>query len=92
MQSHGSLREAIQEHQLAGVDLPQATLNALRSCTVNYWLIPKHREPFSAVNRYPMSQGRALFGSDFRRAFCDSYQRSESTEYLDVWACMTAKE
>ena len=83
---------AIQEHQLAGVDLPPATLNALRSCTVNYWLIPKHGEPFSAINRYPMTEGRAIFGSDFRRAFFDSYRRSESTEYFDVWACMTAKE
>ena len=83
---------AIQEHQLAGVELPPATVNALRSCTVTYWLIPKHGEPFSAVNRYPMARQRALFGSDFRRAFFDSYRRSESTDYFDVWACVAAKE
>ena len=83
---------AIQEHQLAGVELPPATLNALRSCVVTYWLIPKYGEPFSAVNRYPMTHDRALFGSEFRRAFFDSYRRSESTDYFDVWACVAAKQ
>jgi hypothetical protein len=82
---------AIQEHQLAGFDLPPATLEAVRSCAVAYWLIPKHGEPFSAINRYPMTQGRPLFGNAFRQAFFDSYQRSESTEYFDVWVCAKAK-
>jgi hypothetical protein len=78
---------AIQEHQLAGIEIPQATLDALRSCVVTYWLIPKNGEPFSATNRYPMTQGRALFGNDFRRAFFERYERTGSTEYFDVWKC-----
>ena len=83
---------AIQEHQLAGVEIPPATENALRSCSVTYWLIPKTGQPFSAINRYPMTHGRELFGSDFRRAFLDSYQRSASTEYFDVWTCRRETE
>jgi len=78
---------AIQEHQLAGIEIPEATSNALRSCGVTYWLIPKSGDPFSAINRYPMTHGRALYGDGFRRAFVDSYQKSESLEYFDVWTC-----
>jgi hypothetical protein len=78
---------AIQEHQLAGIEIPPATVNALRSCAVTYWLIPRTGEPFSATNRYPMMHGRALFVDDFRRAFFDTYERIGSTEYFDVWTC-----
>jgi hypothetical protein len=78
---------AIQEHQLAGVAIPQATMNALRSCMVTYWLIPKSGEPFSAINRYPMTRGRALFDEDFRRAFLGTHRRTSTTKYFDVWKC-----
>jgi hypothetical protein len=78
---------AVQEHQLAGIEIPPATVDALRSCAVDYWLVPKSGEPFSAINRYPMTHGRPLYGSEFRRAFFESYHRSESTEYFDVWTC-----
>ena len=79
---------AIQEHQLAGVEIPNATEETLRSCAVTYWLIPKTGEPFSAVNRYPMIHGRPLFGNGFRRAFSQTYQKSHSIEYFDVWTCL----
>ncbi len=78
---------AIQEHQLAGIEIPQATVNVLRSCVATYWLIPKNGDPFSATNRYPMTQGRTLFSNDFRRAFFETYKRTGSTEYFDVWKC-----
>ncbi len=78
---------AIQEHQLAGIEISEATIAALRSCGVTYWLIPKGGDPFSAINRYPMTRGRALYGEGFRRAFVDSYHKSESLEYFDVWTC-----
>lgn len=78
---------AIQEHQLAGVEIPKATEDALRSCAVTYWLVPKTGAPFTAINRYPMMNGRPLFGSGFRRAFFESYRRSDSTRYFDVWTC-----
>jgi hypothetical protein len=78
---------AIQEHQLAGIEIPAATRDALRACDVTYWLIPKTGEPFSAINRYPMMHSRRLFDDDFRRAFFESYERSGSTDYFDVWSC-----
>jgi hypothetical protein len=78
---------AIQEHQLAGVEIPDATKMALRACAVNYWLIPRAGEPFSAVNRYPAMHGRPLFDTSFRRAFFEAYERSARTEYFDVWTC-----
>ncbi len=78
---------AIQEHQLAGIEIPPAAVSALRACAVAYWLVPKSGEPFSAINRYPMTQGRPLYGTEFRQAFFESYRRSESTEYFDVWTC-----
>jgi len=78
---------AIQEHQLAGIEIPQATVSALRSCAVTYWLIPKTGEPFSATNRYPMTHGRALFSDEFRRAFFETYHQAGNTEYFDVWKC-----
>jgi hypothetical protein len=78
---------AIQEHQLAGIEIPPATMDAVRSCVVTYWLIPKDGEPFSAINRYPMTHGRALFGGDFRRVFLETYRRTGSTEHFDVWKC-----
>jgi len=78
---------AIQEHQLAGVEIPEATKMALRACAVNYWLIPRAGEPFSAVNRYPAMHGRPLFDTTFRRAFFEAYERSARTEYFDVWTC-----
>jgi hypothetical protein len=78
---------AIQEHQLAGIEIPDATERAFRSCAVTYWLIPKAGEPFSAVNRYPSMHRRPLFGSTFRQAFFDAYERSDRTDYFDVWTC-----
>jgi hypothetical protein len=83
---------AIQEHQLAGIEIPPASANTLRSCAVAYWLVPKTGEPFSAINRYPMTHGRPLYGSEFRRAFFESYRRSENTEYFDVWACVATRD
>jgi len=80
---------AIQEHQLAGVEIPDATKMALRACAVKYWLIPSTGEPFSAVNRYPAMQRRPLFDTTFRRAFFEAYERSARTQYFDVWTCRT---
>jgi len=81
---------AIQEHQLAGVGIPESTLTALRSCAVAYWLIPKGGAPFSAINRYPQMAGRALFDDRFRRAFFESYRQVGSTGRFDVWTCTGA--
>jgi hypothetical protein len=78
---------AVREHQLAGVELPQATVDALASCSVRYWLIPKGEAPFSGVNGYPAVFLRPLYSDDFRRAFDATYRRVSTTTYYDVWEC-----
>jgi hypothetical protein len=78
---------AIGEHQLAGVALPAATIQAIRACDVRYWLIPKGNEPFSGRNFYVPDGSLRLFPDEFRRAFFDRYRAVGTTEYFDVWEC-----
>jgi len=78
---------AIREHQLAGLEIPQATIDALRECRVNYWLVPKGETPFAGRNSYASVLLRPMFPASFRRAFADSHTRVETTEYFDVWRC-----
>ncbi len=79
---------AVREHQLAGVELPPATLDALRACRVNYWLIPKGETPFTARNPYPAVFLKPLFSDEFRRVFHQSYRLTAATAYYDVWECL----
>jgi hypothetical protein len=81
---------AVREHQLAGVEIPPATVAALRSCRITYWLVPKGNEPFSAHNAYPQTGFAPLYPDEFRRAFFESYARASSTAYFDVWQCRAA--
>jgi hypothetical protein len=78
---------AIQEHQLAGVRIPAATLRVLRSCGIGFWLIPKGGRPFSARNRYPGMREAELYDDDFRRAFFETYELGGTTRFFDVWKC-----
>jgi hypothetical protein len=80
---------AIREHQLAGVEVPRATIDALSSCRVSYWLIPKGEAPFSAVNSYAAVLLRPLYPPAFRAAIEATYNRAGSTRYYDVWQCAT---
>jgi hypothetical protein len=81
---------AIQEHQLAGIGIPESTLTALRSCAVAFWLVPKGSPPFSSINRYPQMQGRPLFDERFRQTFFESYRLAGSTHFFNVWTCTGA--
>ena len=78
---------AVREHQLAGLELPPATVNALRTCRVTYWLVPKGETPFSGRNSYPAVLLKPLFSDEFRRAFQESYRVTGATTYFDVWEC-----
>jgi hypothetical protein len=78
---------AVREHQLAGLELPPATLQALRSCRVTYWLIPKGEIPFSGRNAYPAVLLKPLFSDEFREVFHQSYRLTAETVYYDVWEC-----
>ena len=78
---------AIQEYQMSGLDLPDATFRALEHCGTEFWLFPKNGAPFSATNIYPFMSGRPLFPEAFKRTFADRYERVGDTEHFQVWRC-----
>jgi hypothetical protein len=81
---------AVGEHQLAGIPVPQATLDALRQCRIAYWLIPKGEAPFTGQNFYEAVL-RPIFSDEFRRVFHESHRLTASTQYFDAWQCHPAK-
>ena len=82
---------AVGEHQLAGVTIPPATLDALRQCRVNYWLIPKGEAPFTALNMYPGVFPATVFPDEFRQVFLETHTKIATTEYFDAWQCRGAR-
>jgi hypothetical protein len=78
---------AVREHQLAGLEIPAATVEAVAGCRVTYWLIPKNEAPFSARNGYAAAFLRPLYSEEFRRAFFATHRRVGQTAYYDVWQC-----
>jgi hypothetical protein len=78
---------AIQEHQLSGLPLPQATIDAITSCAVPTWLLPQTGEPFRIRNDYPSTGYSEIFPAEFIAAFQRAYTRQERTRYYDVWRC-----
>ena len=78
---------AIQEYQLSGLSLPDASVRAIERCDVDAWLFAKGGRPFSLRNRYPRTAHVPLFPDVVREIFDRAYVRSASTEYFDVWTC-----
>lgn len=78
---------AVREHQLEGLEIPPATLDAIAHCRVRYWLIPKGEPPFSGRNPYAAVFLRPLFSDEFRRVFTATHTTVGSTAYYDVWQC-----
>jgi hypothetical protein len=82
---------AVREHQLQGVEIPRATIDALAECRVKYWLIPKGERPFGTLNAYSAVLMRPLYSPEFREAFAATYKPVSSTAYYDVWECQSGK-
>jgi hypothetical protein len=81
---------ALDDMQLAGLVIPQATIDYIKSCKTNIWLIPKGEAPFVIPNIYEdpkVFPRRNLFEDRFRQAFLLQYQRVGSSDYFDLWAC-----
>jgi Dolichyl-phosphate-mannose-protein mannosyltransferase len=78
---------AIQEYQMSGLDLPEATIRALENCETEFWLFPKDRVPFSGRNVYPVMERRPLVPDTFRQTFGERYERVEDTRHFQVWRC-----
>ena len=80
---------AVQEHQLSGIAIPAATLDAVRSCRTDVWLIPRGAAPFEGLNRYSQMALAPLFSDAFRSAFREAYVLDGATRYYDIWRCRT---
>jgi hypothetical protein len=78
---------AVQEHQLSRLSLPQATMDAIRQCRADVWLVPRGTEPFVGPNRYPAVALAAIFPDALRAAFHEAYVADGHTDYFDVWRC-----
>jgi hypothetical protein len=83
---------AVDDMQLAGLEVPPATVDELGTCSTAVWLIPKGEAPFRLENFYRhLAPGvvpdRPLFSGAFRDAFLRTYRKDASTEFFDLWVC-----
>ncbi len=81
---------AVQEYEMSRLDIPPATLDALRRCEVDIWLIPKDAKPFDGPNKYPSIRFAPLFPQSFKDAFLNAYELDTGaggTPTFDVWRC-----
>lgn len=78
---------AVQEYRLAGLDLPQSTLQVLADCRVEYWLVPSGAPPFLVPSAYQPAGPPTVFDDAFRQAFLRNYRQTGTTSYFDVWEC-----
>lgn len=82
---------SLMEMQASGLDnTPESTLNALRTCQTEIWLIPKGKPPFQVYSYYPPLQ--KLFSDEFRKTFAEHYDRQSTTKFYDLWVCNHIKE
>jgi hypothetical protein len=82
--------DAMAEMGLSGLPLPQATLDAMRSCAIDIWLIPRDTAPFSMASLYFLSGEKAprdVFPHQLREAFLSNYRRSSQSRFYDSWTC-----
>lgn len=78
--------QAIMEFQTDGVDFIGRFIAELKSCRIRHWLVPKDEPPFRMHNFYG---ARNLFGVA-PEVFEDTYEKSETHKYFDVWSCKSA--
>jgi hypothetical protein len=64
--------------------IPDSTFNALQTCKIKTWILPKNSAPFSLESFYTH---QPLFPENFRRMFLETYELSGSYLYYDVWMC-----
>jgi hypothetical protein len=77
---------SLMEMQASGMNnTPDKTLDALKTCRIQIWLIPKNQKPFDVFNYYPPLQ--KLFSTEFRETFLQHYDRQDQTEFYDAWYC-----
>jgi hypothetical protein len=78
---------AVQEYRRAGLDMPQATIQAIRDCVVEYWLIPAGAAPFDVPSAYWPAGPPDVFSKTFQDTFQLSYRQTGTTRNFSVWEC-----
>jgi hypothetical protein len=81
---------ALDDMQLAGLSIPQSTIDYIESCGTQIWLIPKGEAPFVLPNIYDdpkIFPARNLFEDRFRQAFLGRYEKAGASAYFDLWIC-----
>ena len=84
---------ALGDMQLSGIiAIPDSTLEYLKQCKTQIWLIPKDDAPFSMLNVYSLMDShlfpeRPVFSDKFRLIFFQQYRKQPSTKYFDIWEC-----
>jgi hypothetical protein len=77
---------ALMDMQKAGLEIPPATYELLRSCRINRVVLPSGGAPFTAKSVY----GGDLFPKAWRDAFAASYGLESSGEHYAVYLCKGA--
>jgi hypothetical protein len=85
---------AISDMELSGKAIPQSTVDLVRSCSTQIWLIPRDGGPFTTLNLYAEAAPQRfsdlhMFSPAFRSAFFDTYRKVGSSRFYDLWACST---
>lgn len=63
--------------------LPPGTIEMIRRCQTEIWLIPANEDPFTWTGFY----GNDVYGQPFRDAFNASFSITEEREFFDVYSC-----
>ncbi|HEY9071483.1 MAG TPA: hypothetical protein VIV61_14585 [Candidatus Ozemobacteraceae bacterium] len=74
---------AVMDMTKAGLELPDASIDLLRSGRMKLWIIPRGAAPFLVFNIYEPHTD--LFGERFRTAFHRYYRLATPTEHFDLW-------
>jgi len=68
-----------------GLPVPDATVEAVRSCRSECFVLPRGDRPFSMQN--PYRPDTPLFSAAFVEAFGSAYERAASSRLFDLWKC-----
>jgi hypothetical protein len=79
---------AIQEHELAGLTLPEATFHALAGCRIEYMLVPNGERAFAVPSAYYPDGPKEVFPAAFRAEFLRRYRWITTSDVFDVWECV----
>ncbi|MBN8556054.1 MAG: glycosyltransferase family 39 protein [Deltaproteobacteria bacterium] len=75
---------ALMDMDLSHMPIPENTLQALRDCKIQNWILPKDNEPFSLKSFYTLEP---LFSEEFRKIFFQNYEKRETSNHYEIWSC-----